>query len=353
MRPARSAAPWRAAVAVALAVMAGGRTASAEPVELSLQNEVPAGKRPTITLVAKEQVASVRLELDRTEDKKHFAMKAGPLAPGARAVLKVGDGKVGRAHWSGSLVVRAASGESRTAVTFESRIGDAGGGLKVGYDRAHRDLQRGRLEFTVSRPAKSAELVVVDDDGNEVDRVERSLADVRPGAWIPIDWKPSGKPVMRLQLTIDPGDGDRVLVRLVPWAVSIAHEEVVFPSGDAAVQPSEEAKLDASYQKIVDAVDKVRRHEPSLDVKVYVVGHTDTVGRADDNRRLSQARARSIARWFHDRGLPLPLHYAGVGEDHLRVPTADNVDEARNRRADYVVGIEEPAVGRGAFAALR
>jgi hypothetical protein len=35
------------------------------------------------------------------------------------------------------------------------------------------------------------------------------------------------------------------------------------------------------------------------------------------------------------------------------VKTADNVDEARNRRADYVVGVEEPAFGRGHFVELK
>ena len=152
-------------------------------------------------------------------------------------------------------------------------------------------------------------------------------------------------------------DADHVVgaavARLVPWSVSIPHEEVIFPSGDATVQPSEEKKLDASYQKITDVVDKVRRHEPGMDVRVYVAGHTDTVGGTDDNRKLSQARARAIATWFRERGLPMPMYYAGFGEDQPRVKTADNTDEARNRRADYVVGVEEPASGRGRYIVLK
>jgi hypothetical protein len=79
-------------------------------------------------------------------------------------------------------------------------------------------------------------------------------------------------------------------------------------------------------------------------------GHTDTVGSAADNRKLSLARARAIAAWYHERGLPLPLAYAGFGEDALKVKTPDNTDEAANRRADYIVGVEEPLVARGVRA---
>jgi len=335
-----------------LVACAAGR-AWAAPVELQLTNAVPAGKKPFVTVTASEAVASVQLDIERLEDHKAFHAKAGPLKAGDKAELAIGDGKAGRAHWKGKLLVRAASGESSSEVTFESTTGAPGGGLKIGYDRAHLDLERGRLQFTVSRPAATAQLVVVTDDGEAQAGVVRALAGEKPGAWIAIDWKPTSKPVLRLELTVKTADGDAVIARLVPWSVAIPHEEVVFASGESAIQPTEEKKLDASYQKIVDAVDKARKHEPGLEVKVYVAGHTDTVGGADDNRKLSQARARAIAKWFHDRGLPLPLYFAGFGEDQLKVKTADNVDEARNRRADYVVGVEEPQSGRGRFQPLR
>jgi outer membrane protein OmpA-like peptidoglycan-associated protein len=327
--------------------------AQADAVSLSLQNQVPSGKRPTITVVAQEAVSSIQLDITRLDDHRTFHVKAGPLPAGEKTELAVGDGKSGRARWQGHLAVHAASGESGSQVTFESNTGAAGGGLQVGYDRAHLDLEHGRLEFTISRPAASAELEVLSDDGTALPKTTISIEGQKPGAWIPITWTPSAPPVLRLELTIYTAGGDRVLVKLLPWSVSIAHEEVIFPTGNADVQPSEEKKLDASYGKIVDAVDRVRRFEPQLDVRVYIAGHTDTVGSSADNRKLSQARARSIAKWFRDRGLPLPVYYAGFGEDRPRVPTADNVDEARNRRADYVVGVEEPAFGRGKFVELK
>ncbi len=350
LRPASLRVALGLAAVAAIAHPGGG---AAAPAELQLTNTVPAGKKPFITVTASEPIPSLQLDIERQEDHRAFHLKAGPLRPGERTELPIGDGKPGRAHWKGRLLVKAQSGESSSEVTFESSTGAAGGGLKIGYDRAHLDLEHARLQFTISRPAASAQLTVVTDDGEAQPGPTLSLAGRKPGQWIAIDWKPTSKPVLRLELTVKTGDGDAVIAKLVPWSVSIAHEEVVFQTGDATVQPSEEKKLDASYQKIVDAVDKVRRHEPGMDVRVYVAGHTDTVGSAEDNRKLSQARARAIARWFKDRGLPLPIYYAGFGEDQLKVKTADNVDEVRNRRADYVVGVEEPQNGRGKFAPLK
>jgi outer membrane protein OmpA-like peptidoglycan-associated protein len=341
------------AVTTLVVVLGAASIASADPVTLALANQVPAGKRPSITVIATEAVSAVVLDIKRLDDNKSFHYKAGPLKNGDHAVLSIGDGKSGRARWQGHLSVRAASGESGSEVSFVSNTGSAGGGLKIGYDRAHLDLEHGKLEFTISRPAQDASLVVVTDDGVAAAPVTLALAAEKPGKWIAISFPPPANAVLRLELTVRTAEGDSVVVKLVPWSVSIPHEEVVFASGDATIQPSEEKKLDASYQKIVDAVDHVRRQAPELDVRVFVAGHTDTVGGSADNRKLSQARARAIAKWFHDRGLPLPLYYAGFGEDQLRVKTADNVDEARNRRADYVVGVEEPAFGRGHFVELK
>ena len=327
--------------------------AHADPVELTLNNSVPAGKKPSLVVVAREDLGTVTLEIERLDDKKHFRAVAGPLTAGGRAELLVGDGKTGHARWKGHLVVKTAGGQIANEVTFETSTGGAQtGSIHVVYDRAHLDLERGRLEIQINRPAQRAALSVVGDDGEEIAHVEKSLSAEKPNTWFGIEWKPSTQPVLRLELRVAADDGEAV-VRLVPWSVAIAHEEVIFPSGQAAIPPTEEKKLDASYGKIVEMVEKVRKHEPSLAVRVYVAGYTDTVGGSDENRKLSHARAKSIAAWFRDRGLPMPLFFAGFGEEQPRVKTADNVDEARNRRADYVVGVEEPANSRGRYTVLK
>jgi outer membrane protein OmpA-like peptidoglycan-associated protein len=63
---------------------------------------------------------------------------------------------------------------------------------------------------------------------------------------------------------------------------------------------------------------------------------------AEYNQELSTRRAQALARWFRGHGLRLPIAYSGMGERALKVKTADEVDEPRNRRADYMLALEPP-----------
>lgn len=71
---------------------------------------------------------------------------------------------------------------------------------------------------------------------------------------------------------------------------------------------------------------------------VLVIGHTDTQGDADGNDRLSAQRAETVKGFLVGIGIPAErIRTAGRGERELLVPTADNVDEARNRRVEINV----------------
>ena len=335
---------WLLAVAL---LGATSSSAQPSPAEIVLKNQVPAGQKPSLTLKALVAITGARLEVRRAEDGRTFTVEHGALRPGQSATIDIGDGKTGHARWKGLLSLVLADGSRSTQeLTFESgTVGE----LRVVYDRAHLDLGAQRLAFQLSRPAGKASLVVYDDTGAELGRGQATYHGEKPGTWLTISWNRQERDatVMRLELHVEAVDGLAATVKLTPWSVSIPHEEIVFATNVSAIAPSEEAKLDASYQKIIDAMEKARHADPTLPVRVYVAGHTDTVGGAEDNRKLSLARARSIAAFFRDRGLPLPLFYAGLGEDAPRVKTADNTEEARNRRADYIVAVEEPDVARG------
>lgn len=72
--------------------------------------------------------------------------------------------------------------------------------------------------------------------------------------------------------------------------------------------------------------------------EILVVGHTDRVGNAEANDRLSLQRAQAIANLFKARGFnPDLLSAIGRGEREPLVPTADDVAEPRNRRAEIVI----------------
>ena len=97
-----------------------------------------------------------------------------------------------------------------------------------------------------------------------------------------------------LELRAVSKEGLAVQVKLTPWAVPVQHEDVVFETGKWEIRPSEEQKLDASFKKIVEKIEEVRKNEPTAPVKLYIAGHTDTVGGSAENRTLSLHRARAI-----------------------------------------------------------
>jgi len=328
-------------------VLVGG-VAHATPVEISLKNQVPPGVKPAIEVKALTALKQVRAELVRTDDGRSFTAATGALRESQSASLPVGDGKAGRFHWKGKLIAVFPDGNQVTnEITFETATTSS---VQVKYSREHLDLDAHVLEFQLSRPAGAAELKVFSDDGAEIGAGEARFAGEPAGTWLKISWTQKPGNVMRLELRATASDGQAVLVKLLPWSVRIPHEEVNFPTGSAVIPPSETGKLDASYGKIVDAVEKARKAQPDIAVKLFIAGHTDTVGAPAENRKLSLERARAIATWFRERGLPLPMAYAGFGEDALKVKTPDNTDEPANRRADYIVGVEEPQVARGVRA---
>ena len=101
-----------------------------------------------------------------------------------------------------------------------------------------------------------------------------------------------------------------------------------FVTGTDELTP--ESKLE--LEKVLSAM----RTRPLPDV--LVIGHTDTQGEADANDRLSAQRAETVKGFLVGIGIPAErIHTAGRGERELLVPTADNVDEPRNRRVEINV----------------
>ena len=71
---------------------------------------------------------------------------------------------------------------------------------------------------------------------------------------------------------------------------------------------------------------------------IVVTGHTDTKGAGEQNDMLSRRRAQEVAQLFIERQFPANrIEAVGRGERELAVPTADEVDEPRNRRVTIEV----------------
>jgi len=72
--------------------------------------------------------------------------------------------------------------------------------------------------------------------------------------------------------------------------------------------------------------------------EIVVTGHTDRVGTLQSNDALSLQRAQAVRALIVGQGFnPLRVYAAGRGEREPVVPTADEVDEPKNRRVEIVV----------------
>jgi hypothetical protein len=97
-----------------------------------------------------------------------------------------------------------------------------------------------------------------------------------------------------------------------------------------------QATLDAGATQIV--AQAAQEYQRTGAAQIEVTGHTDTVGSADSNLALSQRRAEVVADELIRQGVPATdIVTVGRGEEDLLVPTADGVDEPRNRRVEILV----------------
>ena len=88
----------------------------------------------------------------------------------------------------------------------------------------------------------------------------------------------------------------------------------------------------AAHARMLDEL----RRRPSPDI--LVIGHTDRVGNDADNDQLSLQRAERVRESFVAQGIAAErIRAAGRGEREPIVPTADGVDEPRNRRVEINV----------------
>jgi outer membrane protein OmpA-like peptidoglycan-associated protein len=320
----------RAVVIIALAVASA---AGAEPVHIEVQSAVPIGQKPQIKLNAEQDVTDVRVELERG-DGKHFTLKQPSLAKGRTVTLAIGDGAAGKVSYKATVSAQiVGGGKWSNDIQFDTTVAAA---LRIGYDADHLDLDKHVLQFKPSRPVSDAALVVLGEDGSELGKGAAIYTSDAADAWLAITWtQASGARVMKMKLHVTASDGGATNLELIPWSVTIDHEDVSFSTDSAVIEASEAPKLDASLAKIADIVKTSGRF---MKMTLYVAGHTDTVGPAAKNRKLSVARALAIATYFRKHGLTIAIAAAGFGEDVLKVKTPDETDERANRRADYVLG---------------
>ena len=105
-----------------------------------------------------------------------------------------------------------------------------------------------------------------------------------------------------------------------------ANLTVPFASGSAEVSPA--------AAKVLDVLGVALMNPKLAEARFRIEGHTDTAGRPEDNKTLSERRAASVAAYLAKKhGIDRArLEAVGMGQDGLLVDTGPNVAEAKNRR---------------------
>ncbi|MCO4746199.1 MAG: OmpA family protein [Proteobacteria bacterium] len=213
--------------------------------------------------------------------------------------------------------------------------------LSVDLSGASANVKARTLTVKVTAPVDRADVIAY---GARKKVLDKRSVDIQDGPGdIDVPWVGSAAEVVLLDVTLHSG-GAWAGFTYSPWFLDIPHDDVLFESNQHVIRPEEEPKLMATLEKLAEVVDQYGSVVP---VKLYVAGCTDTVGDSGHNKELSRRRARAIASWLREHGFSAPIYYWGFGEGLLAVPTGDGVDEARNRRALYMVGANPPPTGSG------
>jgi outer membrane protein OmpA-like peptidoglycan-associated protein len=105
---------------------------------------------------------------------------------------------------------------------------------------------------------------------------------------------------------------------------------ITFETGNADIRSSSRRVLEMAAEALV-------RH-PELVVEVQ--GHTDNLGDAEENLRLSQARAEAVVGWLVLAGVDADrLMAVGYGETRPMAENETDAGRAENRRVEFLVGV--------------
>lgn len=313
--------------------------ARANDVELAVSAKVYVGDKPKVTVKIKKDLAKATIDVDGGGGQR-ARQTLGPGAAGSELVFELPQKGTGIVKWKGTLEVEFDDGSSGSMpLSFATEVI---GKLDVKAVSDEKEiLERNTVRVTMSRKAGKVDVEVVGDDGDVLANVSQKFSGEPPGTELKVEWIPktTAKPFMLRIVAHDPDGIFSPTREVYLWAFEVPHEEVLFETGKSEIRPSEEPKLQAALEELNRALKKYAR---ALSIstdhnRLFIFGHTDSVGSPGSNQALSDARARSIATWFLRHGVKLPIHARGFGESMLKIDTPDETDEARNRRADYQV----------------
>ncbi len=130
-------------------------------------------------------------------------------------------------------------------------------------------------------------------------------------------------------VTVLPDENAEIVVHLIRGGTVITLEGIEFEFGKAIIKKESSPTLDMAAA--------ILTNHPEIEVEIQ--GHTDSIGSAEANLKLSQARAEAVRDYLIDIHMIEPVRLIPIGYGE-KMPIADNATEAgraKNRRVDFVV----------------
>ena len=306
-----------------------------EAVKLEVVHTVHAPKTPKLVVLPQVDARSISVSLEcsgvmatmrrsaRAGDRLELSI---PVPPGVHTC---------RGELEGEFTDDTTGG---MPLSFQVAVQDP---IQMQVTMADLDLSARTVRVHLNQAIAQLEVDVFDTDGAQVGSAAVGNINRTP---VELQWSQGDQEIVRLAITATGNSGLSTSLDLFPWSYKVPHDEVVFDSGSAQIKPSEFKKLEAALAQINAVLGKFTAEKMGFDVplSLYIAGYTDTVGNKVTNRTLSAQRAKSLAQWFRQNGFQRDLHYQGFGESVLAIMTADEVDQAANRRALYIIAAETP-----------
>ena len=207
-------------------------------------------------------------------------------------------------------------------------------GLRMDIDLNSFSAEHHTIKVITDRQADHFEISIYDENLMPVE----TLTQKAKGVENTLSWGKTNNPALVLIKVFDE-NGTWASRELLQYL--IPHTDIEFDTNKFNIRKDQEPLLGETLSKLQEIFGRVEQ----ITMELYIAGYTDTVGNSTDNMQLSEKRAKSIATWFRKHGVTIPVYYAGFGEQHLAVPTADEVAEQKNRRVLYLLSSSAPVGG--------
>ena len=193
------------------------------------------------------------------------------------------------------------------------------------YDEESGDIITGKVSFTKPGESESFAVSKLDTATNKyiisVEDIGPYIVEVNSEGYFFVNGVQEFTPDSTLELR-------NFTLKKMKTGAKIVVENILFNTGKSTLKPS-------SYEPLNKLADLLIENK---NVRIEVSGHTDNVGSASINKKLSKARALSVRNYLLSRGVEEDrVEFAGYGFDQ---PIADNSTKegrAQNRRVEIKV----------------